>query len=186
VLFLGRLAPVKNIESLLDAWPFVVTAIPDARLNIAGSGNESYVHALRQQVTRLGIAGTVSFNGFADSRAKSKLLASSSLFVLPSHHENFGIAVIEALAASLPVVLSPRVQLAAFVEANRLGLISETTPAALASAIVRGLSDQTLRENVRANAAAAVATNFSPKRIGGLLLQMYEDAQEFRVASATR
>jgi glycosyltransferase involved in cell wall biosynthesis len=186
VLFLGRLAPVKNIESLLDAWPFVVTAIPDARLNIAGSGNESYVHGVRQQVTRLGIAGTVSFNGFADSRAKSKLLASSSLFVLPSHHENFGIAVIEALAASLPVVLSPRVQLAAFVEANRLGLISETTPAALASAIVRGLSDQTLRENVRANAAAAVATNFSPKRIGGLLLQMYEDAQEFRVASATR
>ena len=84
------------------------------------------------------------------------------------------------------MVISPRVQLAAFVEANRLGLISETTPAALASAIVRGLSDQTLRENVRANAAAAVATNFSPERIGGLLLQMYEDAQEFRVASATR
>lgn len=186
VLFLGRLAPVKNIESLLNAWAFVVTAIPNARLNIAGSGDESYVHALRQQATRLGIAGTVSFNGFADSRTKSKLLASSSLFVLPSHHENFGIAVIEALAASLPVVISPRVQLADFVKENGLGLISETTPAALAAAIVRGLGDRKLHENVRANAATAVATNFSPKRVGQLLLQMYEDAQEFRVASAVR
>lgn len=186
VLFLGRLAPVKNIESLLDAWPFVVTAVPHARLNIAGSGNESYVHALRQQATRLGIVGTVSFNGFADSGTKSNLLASSSLFVLPSHHENFGIAVIEALVASLPVVISPRVQLAAFVEENGLGIISETTPAALAAAIVRGLSDRKLHENVRANAAAAVATNFSPKGVGHLLLQMYVDAREFRGASATR
>jgi glycosyltransferase involved in cell wall biosynthesis len=186
VLFLGRIVPVKNIESLLDAWPFVLRVLPNARLNIAGSGDESYVRTLKERAGRLGVSGTVSFTGFADSRTKGELIDSASLFVLPSHHENFGIAVIEALAASLPVVISPQVQLAPFVEANRLGLVSETAPSALAAAIVRCVGDRELHEHVRTNGPAALAASFSPVRVGRLLLQMYHDAVEFSTTRPQR
>jgi glycosyltransferase involved in cell wall biosynthesis len=186
VLFLGRIEPVKNIEALLDAWPLVLAAIPQARLSIAGSGNASYVRTLRERAERLGVAGKVSFTGFADSRLKSELLDSASLFVLPSHHENFGIAVIEALAASLPVVISPDVQLAQFVEANGLGLVSETTPSTLAGAIIRCVGSRELQERVRMTAPAALAASFSPEGVGQLLLQMYQDAIDFSSQPADR
>jgi glycosyltransferase involved in cell wall biosynthesis len=178
VLFLGRIERIKNIESLLDAWPLVVRVIPRARLNIAGSGKASYLRTLHERLEGLGVASTVSFKGFADSRLKSELIDSASILVLPSHHENFGIAVIEALAASLPVVISRHVQLAGFVEANRFGLVSETSPPALAAAIVRCIGDRELHEHLRTNAHAALAASFSPVRVGRLLLQMYQHAIE--------
>lgn len=178
VLFLGRLERIKNIEALLDAWPLVVRVIPLARLTIAGSGKASYLRTLHERVERLGVAAAVSFRGFADSRLKNELFDSASLLVLPSHHENFGIAVIEALTASLPVVISRHVQLAGFVEANRFGLVSETTPQALAAALVRCIGDRELHENLRTNAHAALAASFSPARVGRLLLQMYQDVIE--------
>ncbi|HEY4953828.1 MAG TPA: glycosyltransferase, partial [Gemmatimonadaceae bacterium] len=176
VLFLGRIEPVKNVEALLDAWPLVLSAIPHARLSVAGTGNESYVRSLVERAERLGIAASVSFTGFADSDLKRQLLASASLFVLPSLHENFGIAVIEALAASVPVVISPHVQLAPFVEANRLGHVADTTPSGLAAGIVSGLGDRDLHERVCTNAPAIISATFSPEHVGQLLLQMYQDA----------
>jgi glycosyltransferase involved in cell wall biosynthesis len=175
-LFLGRIEPVKNIEALLDAWPRVLSAIPNARLTIAGAGSVPYVRSLVARAETLGVARTVSFSGFADAALKGQLLESASIFVLPSHHENFGIAVIEALGASLPVVISRNVQLATFVETNRLGIVSDTEPAPLAAAIIRCFGDRQLHERVRTDAPAALAANFSPEGVGQLLSQMYQAA----------
>lgn len=176
VLFLGRVEPVKNIEALLDAWPGVLSAIGNARLTIAGAGDSAYESSLLERAKDLGIGETVTFAGFANASLKRQLLESASLFALPSKHENFGIVVIEALDAGLPVVVSPDVQLAPFIESNRLGLVSSTEPDRLATAIVSGLRDGQLRERVRVDAPAALSANFSPEAVGQLLLQMYQAA----------
>ena len=172
-LFLARLHPVKNLEALLVAWPRVLRAVPDATLVVAGDGEPRYVASLQALAQRLGVAPSVEFVGFVTGEQKSQILAAAKVFVLPSFHENFGIAVIEALAAGVPVVLTPEVQLADFVRDHGLGKVSDRTPASLADAIVAVFGDQLLRARCRTTGAALVARSFSSETIGEQLLEMY-------------
>lgn len=110
-LFLGRLHPKKNLSLLIEAW---AKANPPAawHLVIAGSGEDSYVSRLRTAVFRLGLGNQIHFVGFVAGDDKSYLLQRSSWFLLPSFQENFGVAVLEALTYSCPVVISDQVFLA--------------------------------------------------------------------------
>jgi glycosyltransferase involved in cell wall biosynthesis len=174
VLFLSRLHPVKSVELLLDAWPLVQRRISDAQLLVAGDGDAAYVRELRARAERAG--GTVRFLGYVEGETKRKLLADADLFVLPSLHENFGIAVLEAVASGLPVVVTPEVQLSHFIEQHSLGLVTQRSPEALAGAIVSALGDNELNDRCRDQGAALVTQYFSLQTIGERLLEMYRFA----------
>jgi glycosyltransferase involved in cell wall biosynthesis len=174
VLVIARLNPVKRLELLLDAWPLVMERVPAARLAIAGEGSGDYERSLRRRAANLG--ESVRFVGNVQGIAKQRLLDESDLFVLPSLHENFGIAVLEALAAGLPVVITPQVQLADFVVEHELGRIAEDSAAALADAIVRALGDSRLRARCRHDGARIVSEHFSRTLIGDKLVEMYRFA----------
>jgi glycosyltransferase involved in cell wall biosynthesis len=73
--------------------------------------------------------------GYVDGDAKRSVLEQSDCFVLPSAHENFGLAVAEALAAGLPAIVTPGVALARDVNGAGAGLVAEATASDLASAI---------------------------------------------------
>ena len=173
VLFLGRLHPVKNLEALIDAWPAVLGAFPGARLVIAGEGRPAYAVSLERRAGALGISGSVEFRGFLSGDDKDEALSTASLFVLPSHHENFGIAVIEAAAAGLPVVVSEHVQLRDFVAGNELGLIAADSPDSLAASMIAALSDSALRKRAESDGRRLVEETFSPRVIGKRLSAMY-------------
>jgi glycosyltransferase involved in cell wall biosynthesis len=174
VLFLSRLHPVKRVESLLEAWPEIHGRRPDARLVIAGDGEPAYVAKLRARAESLG--DSVSFVGFVEGEAKRSLLQSARVFALPSQHENFGIAVLEAVAGGVPVVITPEVQLSAFVSEHSLGVVSQPSPAPLAESVVAALEDRVLRERCRKQGPALVSRYFSPRAIGARLLDMYRFA----------
>jgi glycosyltransferase involved in cell wall biosynthesis len=174
VLFLSRLHPVKRVELLLDAWPEVQRRCPDARLVIAGDGEPSYIAKLRGCSKSLG--NYVTFAGYVEGDAKAALLQTARVFVLPSLHENFGIAVLEALAGGLPVVITPEVQLSTFVATHSLGIVSEASASSLADSIVSALEDRVLRERCRRQGPALVSRYFSPHAIGAQLLDMYRFA----------
>jgi glycosyltransferase involved in cell wall biosynthesis len=176
VVFISRLHPVKNVELLLDAWPHVLRQLPNASLTIAGDGSPSYARSLKQRA--VGMTNSVRFVGHADSEAKAHLHASASVFVLPSLHENFGIAVLEALAAGLPVVVTPEVQLSAFVNEHSLGLVADRSIPVFAAAIVKALEDRALQARCRAKGPPLVARYFSPGAIGEQLAEMYRFAVE--------
>jgi glycosyltransferase involved in cell wall biosynthesis len=91
VLVIARLNPVKHLELLLDAWPLVLQSISNAQLVIAGDGDSAYVRALHQKARS---CQSVHFAGAVEGARKQQLLEESDLFVLPSFHENFGIAVL--------------------------------------------------------------------------------------------
>ena len=176
VLFLSRLHPKKGIELLVDAWPAVMAARPGASLTIAGDGEPAYIEALRARVMQRSAApGEVTFPGFVHGNIKAALLATAGVFVLPSQHENFGVAVVEAIAAGVPVVISEGVQLAPWVREHGLGYVVERTPEALAAAIVRALGDDVLRARCEAHGAELVARSFSARGVGAMLRAMYED-----------
>jgi glycosyltransferase involved in cell wall biosynthesis len=174
VLFLSRLHPVKNVELLLAAWPVVLQRIPSARLVIAGDGDAAYVRDLHELAR--GLERSVTFAGHVEGAAKKELLSAAAALALPSFHENFGIAVLEALASGLPVVITPEVQLSEFVSEHSLGLVSERSAPAFADAIVQSLTDHALRERCIAEGPQLVTRYFSPSAVGDALLQMYRFA----------
>lgn len=177
LLFLSRIDPVKNIEVLLDAWALLQPRAPEAILAIAGGGEPHYVATLRARAERLGVVASVRFHGFATGTVKERLLAEADAFVLPSRHENFGMAVLEAIGAGLPVVISPEVQLASFVSEHGLGRVVPARPEPLAQALLAVLGDESLRAHCHARGPRRVAEHFSPERIGERLLAMYDAAR---------
>ncbi|MEM8484865.1 MAG: glycosyltransferase [Bacteroidota bacterium] len=176
VLFLSRIHPKKNIECLIDAWPRVVAGMPRAELVIAGSGDPDYVEALRTRAQTLGV-GEISFPGFVAGEKKAGLLAKSSLFVLPSFQENFGVAVMEAIGAGLPVVISEQVQLADFVSKNDLGHVIKPEPEALAFSILEILGSKAYQDHCSTQGPAAIRQDFSLQQVGKQLVSMYESVR---------
>lgn len=103
LVFLSRIDPKKGLEMLIGAWNRLASEYPDWELVIAGPLGSAYANTIQQLATDTK-APRLSFAGEVTGDAKRRLLASASLFVLPTYSENFGIAVAEALAHGTPVV----------------------------------------------------------------------------------
>ena len=104
VLFLGRVHPIKGVDLLLRAWQLVSDAFPHWRLRIAGPGDPpEYLIHLRRMAERLKIQ-RVTWLGSVCGRTKIDTYQSANLYVLPSHSENFGLTIAEALASGTPVI----------------------------------------------------------------------------------
>jgi glycosyltransferase involved in cell wall biosynthesis len=111
VLFLGRLHSKKRLDFLVAA--FLEGAPPDFKLVIAGPDEENIMEKIAARfLLDADAARRVVRAGLVTGNQKTALLAGASLFALPSEHENFGIAALEALAAGTPLLLSPDVDLA--------------------------------------------------------------------------
>ena len=104
VLYLGRLAAMKGVDTFLRAGARVLRQVPSVLLVVAGEGPE-YPHLLTL-AAHLGIADRVLFLGKVHEEERTALLARASVFVLPSVVEPFGIAALEAMAAGVPTIVS--------------------------------------------------------------------------------
>lgn len=152
LLFLGRINWKKGLDQVIEALP----ALPGVRLIIAGNDEEELSPRLRELAARLGVAERVEFPGPVYDEAKDELLARATLFVLLSRNENFGNAVLEALAMETPVVLSEGVGLAVEVVNAGAGILGlEGVSALLADSERRGEMGQRGRELVESRFAWA-------------------------------
>jgi glycosyltransferase involved in cell wall biosynthesis len=150
LLFLGRLEPAKGVPELLAALGRPVLAHRPWRATLAGDGD---VEGYRALAARLGLAGRVDFPGQVDAGTAAGLLARAHALVLPSHAEGLSLAVLEALAAGVPVVCTP---VGGLPEAVRHGanglLVPEGDVDGLAAALLRLLDDESLRRRLAAEA----------------------------------
>lgn len=105
LLFLSRVHPVKGIELLLDAWAALEAQHPDWTLRIVGPGEADYLAALHARAAGAGVR-RVTFTGPRYGDAKTAEYRNADLFVLPTHSENFGMVVAEALAQECPAIVS--------------------------------------------------------------------------------
>lgn len=104
VLFLSRIHVKKGIELLIEAWSRMISDFPGWNLLIVGNGEERYIESLNAMVDRLGLGESVSISQPIFGEMKVKLYQNSSLFVLPSFSENFGMVITEAMACGVPVI----------------------------------------------------------------------------------
>ena len=173
LLFLSRLDPKKGLERLLSAFAQLLTGNPRAVLMIAGEGEADYVAALKQYTANLHVDKAIEWRGFVSGDAKRALLAQADFFVLPSYSENFGISVAEALAAGLPVVVTPEVGIAQEIAEARAGLIVENENA-LAEALNTLTRDAALRAAMGERGRALAAEKFSVEAMTRALMDLYK------------
>ena len=146
---------------------------------MAGDGDEAYVQGLHALEAECGLSDHVTFLGFVSGEEKRRVLREAWAFALPSHQEHVGVAVLEAIAAGLPVVLSAAVQLRAFVEAHDLGVVVDRTdPAAIAEGLQALLTNDAARTRIAEKGPRAVQDTFSVARVGEQLRTLYASVAE--------
>ncbi len=174
-LFLSRLHPKKGCDILLDAFARIQSNDP-VSLIMAGPDQIGWESDLRCQVARLNLTNRVVFTGMLQGAMKQGVLASADAFVLPSHQENFGISVVEALAAGVPVLISNRVNIWREIDADRAGYVESDDLAGTARLLQRWIDTPTAeRETMRQNARNCFEQRFEIDRAVDSLLQVLDE-----------
>ena len=179
-MFFGRVHPKKGFDLLLPALEMLGKR-HDFRLLVAGPGDEAYIASLKAEAERRGIASRITFAGMITGPARLQPLADADIFVLPSYNENFGIAVAEAMACAIPVVVSDQVDLCVEVREWQAGLVVTCDVGELSTALARLIGDAALRAECGANGKRQVTANMRWDRVAARLHHLYEMARKGRV-----
>jgi len=179
ILFLSRVDPKKGVDILFRALAHWKGA-PYWHLTIGGATGTPYQKKMMALAARLGLADRITWLGWIQGDTKWALLAESDLFILPSHNENFAIAVLEALAAGTPVVVGNQVGLHSYVAENDFGWRTDTTPEALAQILTIALADEKKRRRIRQTAPAKVRADFEPTKVVRAYFEMYREIGSIR------
>jgi len=173
-----RIDPIKGLDLLVEA--IARLSRDDVALVLAGAGSPEHEAALRGQVQKLGLADRVLFCGHLDGSDRAALLADAELFVLPSHHENFGLAVVEAMADGVPVVISDQVGIEAEVRRAQAGIVTRCDAAEVADGLKKLLESQGLRREMGERGRALVEREFSWPYVAKQLVELYRSVLDGR------
>ena len=172
ILYLARIHPVKRVDHLLQAYA-QLAGHDSTVLAIAGDGELGHVEALQHLASELRVSRNVRWLGFTSGARKQQLLSVASIFVLPSASENFGIALLEAMNAGLPVICTRGAGLAQFVQTTGAGIVTDGTIDALRSALDRLLTDPALGRAMGLAGRRAVREHLSLDAFGARLESLY-------------
>ena len=175
ILFLGRVNFKKGLDLLIRAFSKLVKERSDIHLIIAGPDDEGYGKKLDQWIRDEKIQTDVTRLGFVEGGQKLSLFSDSDIFCLPSHQENFGLAVLEAMAAGLPVLVSEHVNLSEEIGKQGAGLVTSLGIEEIAGALNKLLEDDTLRYQMGAHGKALVRREYSWDLISEWWIRLYED-----------
>lgn len=155
LLFLGRIHEKKGCDLLIKAFAKIRDIAPELHLVIAGPDQTGWVAKLRLIAAEEGIANRITWPGMLRGSDKWGAFYASEAFVLPSHQENFGIAVAEALSCAKPVLISDKVNIWREVDAAGAGIVGADTVDGVETSLRRWLSleaEERARMGVRAAA----------------------------------
>ncbi len=123
ILFLSRIHEVKGVDLLIDAFAGLANQYPEFDLVIAGPDQVGLVAPLRKRAENLGIGQRIHWPGMLTGDAKWGAFRAAEFFVLPSHHESFGMVIVEAMALARPVLITNKVNIWREIEADAAGIV---------------------------------------------------------------
>lgn len=147
LLFMSRVHPKKGLRELAQAWGRLTTQFPDWLLVIAGPDETGFRREVEGALTASGGARTALFTGTLEGDDKSAALANAALFVLPTHSENFGVVVAEALAHGCPAVVTKGAPWAELVSAQ-CGWWIDLTEGVLAQTLAQAMKLPTVERRM--------------------------------------
>ena len=155
LLFLGRINPKKGCDLLLEAFSQVASSDPDLQLVMAGPDPDQLRGQLIRHVPAT-VSARITWTGMLTGTVKWGALRAAEAFVLPSHQENFGIAVTEALACGTPVLISDKVNIWREITAGGAGLVGADTVAGTTDLLRRWITLDALARTTLTEQATAV------------------------------
>ncbi len=170
LLFLSRLHPKKGLDFLADSFAIVAAQRPDLRLVVVGP-NDGAEADFDSRIAAAGLGDRVIRTGPLYGREKFAAMVDASLFILPSRQEGFSVAIVEALACGLPVVISEACHFPRVAEEGA-GEIVPLEPRAIAGAVLKFLNDPSRREGASA-AAKRLGHQYTWDRIAAQTFQLY-------------
>lgn len=167
VLFLSRIHHKKGLDLLVPAFAKVAEKHPDVVLVIAGPDSpDGYRAKVQAMLDEHNVVDRCVFTGMLYCSARIEAMVDADLFVLPSYQENFGIVVIEAMAAGTPVVISDQVNMHEDVLRANTGVVISTEVEQLVCELDHWLADKELRAAAAARCRPFVWENYDWKKIG--------------------
>jgi len=171
ILFLSRLHPKKGLPHLIAA---LANCHQTFTFVLAGSGTPEHEAEVTAQLQSAGIDHCTRRVGQVAGEFKDLLLQGVDLFALTSHSENFGIAVLEALAAGTPVLTTPGVALAPLVEQEQLGWVTDLDSQAISRTLQTFLQNSQMAEGMGDRARQIVSDRYSWEAIARGLMAKYQ------------
>lgn len=173
ILFLSRLNFKKGLDLLVKAFGQIARQRDDVQLVLAGPDDDGYGAQVRQWLEAEKVLGKCTFTGMLLGREKLAALRDADVFVLPSYSENFGIAVAEAMACGLPVLISNKVNIWREVAEARAGLVVNCDAEEVSNALLTLLDDSLLRKDMGQRGRRLVAERFTWEAVGDQMVQVY-------------
>lgn len=176
LLFMSRIDPKKGFDVLLPALSNLQQQGQPFHLLLCGANpqDRAYEARIHEQIQAAPWAQQATVTGFISGELKRQLLAAADVFVLPSYYENFGIAVAEAMAAGLPVVISDQVHIWPTIQASEAGWVVPVDVEALTAALKEALVDSQVRSHRGQNARQCAQAHYSWDAIAQRLLNHYQ------------
>ena len=172
VLFMSRLNAKKGLDLLLPAFRDYVRQHPDTVLVLAG-GDDGYAATTRQFIEQHNLGDSVRMVGMLTGDDKKAALADADLFTLPSYSEGFSIAVLEAMAAGTPTLVSDRVGFGETIREHEAAGLVELTPDGVRAGLERLLGNNALRQRISRNATDLLRAQYDIDIVAKRLLDEY-------------
>lgn len=175
ILFLSRVHPKKGLDLLLRAMKILRAASRSYQLLIAGPGEDRYIAELKSLAEELGVADEVQFLGMVSGVEKTSLYQTADVFVLPTHQENFGLVLPEAMACGTPVITTRGTDIWRELESGGATIVDES-PSQIADAVVAVTADPERRRRLGEQGREFVYGWLDADRIAASYESMYFDA----------
>jgi len=176
ILFLGRVHPKKGCDLLLRAFAKIVAEDPNIYLTVAGPVDAKYLEELSEIVNEENIQSKIFWLGPVYGAVKWGVLAHAGAFILPSHQENFGISVAEALAMGTPVLLSDKVNIGDVIRDDGCLFIDHDSVEGTYR-LIRKWLDLSIDEQdaMRQRAVQSFSRRFDMSKTAELILKLFEN-----------
>ena len=175
ILFMSRLNIKKGLDLLLPAFAQYARRHPDARLVLAGP-DDGYQAAAEAFMAENNLTDRIKLVGMLTGETKKAALADADVFVLPSYSEGFSMAVLEAMAAGVPAVVSDRVGFGEVIRQTGAACLTDLTPDGVLASLEKVLTDAPYRQQIRAAGQALVRQQYTIEVVADQLLAAYQTA----------
>lgn len=183
--YLGRIHQKKGCDMLISAFGKAAAVDPDLHLLMAGPDQTNWKSTLIASAQSAGVANRIHWPGILTGNAKWGALFASEAFILPSHQENFGIAVAEALSCGRPVLLSDQVNIAPEIAEAGAGLMEPDTPEGTDRLLHRWVTMPAAeRDTIRTRTVPMFQSRYDMRATARTIISLFEQSKQ--QSSATR
>jgi len=186
LLFLGRLNFKKGLDLLIEAYSEIARQRDDVHLMLVGPDDDGYGERIRRWLRTQGVLGRATFTGMLSGPERLAAFRDADVFVLPSYTENFGIAVVEAMASRVPVVISNKVNIWHTVAEAEAGLVVDCNARQLRQALLMLIDDPVLRNEIGARGRRLVEDMFTAKAVAERMIHGYRQVLSCQGAIRTK